>query len=373
MNCKSILFFITLLAFTGLDAQRKLVVVGTTNDLYMEHLVGAKESLSSIGRFYGLTPRQLAAYNGINPQAVLPMNTSIKIPISEDNIVQRAEYETSEPIYHIAGKGENLFRLSQRYFKVPVASLRNWNDLKTDAVKDGQAIIVGYIGGVKWAAINSTATQQGQQGQVFVKPPVLVPVNADPPPLKDPNVMDAVADGSRELKGEMKPMSESDKYFKKSADDKVRKAAEAAAVIVPAPVPLDEFREKLQTPVDNEVKITEADIHYIPKQNDEGYFGAIYAMETEVKQTRSKQTEAGIFKTLSGVTDRKYYILMNDIIPGTIVRVTTANNKSICARVLGSLPEIKGMESLQMRISNAAAAALGIFDAVFPITLTYTP
>ncbi len=368
MNCKSFLFFITLFALTSLEAQRKLIITGAVNDLYLTHTIGAKESLSSIGRFYGLTPRQIAAYNGINPQAVLPMNTDIKIPISEENIVQRPEYETSEPVYHIAGKGENLFRLSQRYFKVPVGSLRSWNDLKTDAVKDGQAIIVGYIGGVKWAAINAAAPQQAQ---VFVQPPVLVPKSADPPPLKDPNIMDAVTDGSRELKGEMKPLSESDKYFKKSADEKARKAAEAAAVIVPTPVSLDEFREKLQTPLDNEVKITEEDIHYIPKQNDEGYFGVIYAMEAGLKQSKSIQGQAGLFKTTSGVTDRKYYILVNDIIPGTIVRVTSSNNKSICARVLGPLPEIKGMESIQMRISNSAAAALGILDALFSVTLYY--
>lgn len=370
MNGKILLFIISLLVSSTLEAQRKLVVAGSGNDFYLTHSVGAKESLTSIGRFYALTARVLAAYNGINPQAVLPMNTTIKIPVSADNIVQSAEHETSEPIYHIAGKGENLFRLSQRYFKVPVSLLRNWNDLKTDAVKEGQAIIVGYIGGAKWTAMNSASPQQVQ---VFVQPPVLMPANADPPPLKDPNVMDAVADGSRELKGEMKPMSESDKYFKKSADEKARKAAEAAAIIVPAPVTLEAFREKIQTPIDQEVKITEEDIHYIPKQYDEGYFGAIYAMEVGEKQYKSKQGEVGIFKTLGGVTDRKYYILINDIMPGTIVRVTASNNKSICARVLGPLPEIKGMESLKMRISNAAAAALGIFDAVFSATVYYTP
>lgn len=369
MNYKSFLFIIALVCIARLQAQHKLIVLGTANDFYLQHMVGSKESLSSIGRVYGLTARQLSAYNGINPQSVLPMNTSLKIPLNEDNMVQIAEQENSEPVYHMAGKGENLFRLSQRYFKVPVASLRNWNDLKTDVVKEGQAIIIGYIGGAKWAAIQAVSPQ----GQVFVTPPVLVPVSGEPPPLKDPNVMDAVADGSRELKGEMKPMSETDKYFKKSADDKARKAAEAAAVIVPEPVSLNEFREKLPTQEDAEVKMEEEAIRYIPKQNDEGYFGAIYAMDKGEKQLKNKQGEAGLFKTLSGVTDRKYYVLINDIAPGTIVRVTAANNKSICARVLGPLPEIKGMGNLLLRMSNAAASVLGAFDTIFSVSLTYIP
>lgn len=89
--------------------------------------------------------------------AVLSPGVKLKIPLSEENLVQEQEFATSEPVFHIAGNGENLFRLSQRYFKVPLAKLREWNDLKTDVLKKGQAIVIGFIGGAKLAAMKADA------------------------------------------------------------------------------------------------------------------------------------------------------------------------------------------------------------------------
>ena len=105
--------------------------------------------------------------------------------------------------------------------------------------------------------------------------------------------------------------------------------------------------------------------------SDEGFFASLYDRDdlTLVQQYRSG--DAATFKTISGWTDRKYYVLINDIKPGTIVRITASNNKSICARVLSQLPVTKGDEGLLLRMNNAAASALGIKDEKFTVTLTF--
>ena len=272
------------------------------------------------------------------------------------------------PVYHIAGKGENLFRISQRYFKVPLAQLREWNNLSTDAVANGQELIVGFIGGSKLAAMKADATSPNSQ--VFIKPPV-VGKPVETPPLKDPNSMDATVDGVRELKnGVMKPLTESDKFFAKVAADKAKKEAEAAASIVPPPVPVDQFKQSNQPPP-TEYRINDDDVNYIPKANDEGYFGLIFAMEQSVKNKINKAGDIGMFKSTSGFSDRKFYALLNDVLPGTIVRITTSDNITVCARVLGPVPEIKGAPALMMRVSNATAAALGKTDTPFSANITY--
>lgn len=368
MYLKNYLFVVLLLMANFAIAQDKLIAAGTTGDLYLNHTVKGKETLSVLSRIYGATPRQIAAYNNINANAVLPLGTKLKIPLSAENLVQEQEFATSEPVYHIAGKGENLFRLSQRYNKVPVAQLREWNDLKSDALKNGQAIVIGFIGGAKLAAMKADAPNTN--GQVFVKPPV-IGVAVEPAPLKDPNVVDAAIDGSRELKkGEMKPMSETDKFFAKAAADRAKKDADAAASVVPPPVPVDQFKEANKV-APTEYRINEEDLRYLPKPNDEGYFGLIYQMDESSKNKINKAGDAGTFKSISGFSDRKFYALLNDVLPGTIVRITTADNKSVCARVLGPVPEIKGTPSLMMRVSNATAAALGKSDAPFAVNITY--
>lgn len=103
---------------------------------------------------------------------------------------------------------------------------------------------------------------------------------------------------------------------------------------------------------------------------EEGFFAQQYSVETTGLKLKTLTWESSIFKTMSGWDDKKYYVLANGIPEGTIVRLT-ANNKSVCAKVLGSLPSMKGDNGLQMRISNAAAAALGLEANRFQLMVTY--
>ncbi len=103
--------------------------------------------------------------------------------------------------------------------------------------------------------------------------------------------------------------------------------------------------------------------------DDEGLFVSSYAVNT--KNMQIKTGSAATFKSTSGWVDRKYYVLINDIPAGTIVRITANNNRSICAKVLGELPEMKENKNLVLRISNAGAAVLGISDARFDVKITY--
>lgn len=74
----------------------------------------------------------------------------------------------------------------------------------------------------------------------------------------------------------------------------------------------------------------------------------------------------GTFKTISGWKDKKYYALMNDAENGSIVKVKL-DNKFIYAKVLGPLPNVKDDAILMIRISNAAAAALGVNYDLFEV------
>ena len=54
-------------------------------------------------------------------------------------------------------------------------------------------------------------------------------------------------------------------------------------------------------------------------------------------------------------------MLMNDVVPGTIVKIgAIGSGKTVHAKVLGAVPPGKESEGLTLRLSNAAAAALGM-------------
>ena len=87
---------------------------------------------------------------------------------------------------------------------------------------------------------------------------------------------------------------------------------------------------------------------------------------------KSVTGQAGIFKSTSGWQDGKYYALMNNVPVGTIVKVTdAATTRSIFAKVLGQLPDMKESAGLSIRISNAAASELGAADGRFNVEMKY--
>lgn len=118
---------------------------------FLEHVIRRGETLSEIGRRYGVTVRQLQAANpGVNPR-LLRIGTRLVIPISGRARARtaaappnrRAEPGQVPPgTYHVVQRGETLWILSQRY-GVTIADLRRWNGLQTDDIlRVGQRLLV---------------------------------------------------------------------------------------------------------------------------------------------------------------------------------------------------------------------------------------
>ena len=86
---------------------------------------------------------------------------------------------------------------------------------------------------------------------------------------------------------------------------------------------------------------------------------------------KSASGMAGTFKSTSGWTDGKYYALMNGVTVGSIISVTATNGKTVYAKVLGQLPDMKESAGLLIRISNAASAELGLGEGKYSVDVKY--
>lgn len=104
-------------------------------------------------------------------------------------------------------------------------------------------------------------------------------------------------------------------------------------------------------------------------KSEEGYFATLFSDQKKSASFQTLDGTASVFKSISGWQDKKFYILTNEIPIGTIVKITTADFKTICAKVINALPDVSN--SIQYRLSDAAAAILGITNKTFQITVTY--
>ena len=102
---------------------------------------------------------------------------------------------------------------------------------------------------------------------------------------------------------------------------------------------------------------------------NEGYFASFFSNQKKAASFQTLNGTAAVFKSLSGWQDNKFYILTNELPVGTIVRITTSDFKSICAKVINALPEVGN--AIQYRLNDAAAAILGVTNKTFQVSVTY--
>lgn len=337
-------------------AQEKLIIMGTASDKYVLYSADGRESLQTISYLFGISVAKLSAYNNLNASVPLSKGTAIKIPVSLDNLV-RQKSDNNATVYHKIRKGDNFYRLSKEY-NVPLSLLREWNKMNSDVVKDGQLVMVGFMVNMPAMPNSSVSSNSGAKKSPEIFPPMRVTA----PVTK--------AEKTKETKSLNAPVTAGFYEAERAGKQKEEAKAQAQAA-VSAPVTeitlIAEPKESVKPVTKKRDELTD----YIPKEGDEGYFAADYAEHSKDQSQQFRSGDAATFKTISGWTDRKFYVLIDDVAPKTIVRITGSGNKSVCAMVLGPLQEIAGGAGLLLRMSNAAASALGFTEAKFTVTLSF--
>ena len=320
--------------------QGQLIIKGYGKDLHLEHKVSPKEGLFSIGRTYNVHPKALAAYNKLDMAKGLTVGQLIQIPLTDTNFSQASNKGT--PIYYTVGAKETLQKVSNLNNKVPLASLREWNKLAKDDLAAGKKLIVGFLVTGENAVAAQTAKKENKE------------TIDNPPPAEKKTEPDKSVTKNESSKEDKK--TEQDKPIVKNDSPKENKKTEQDKALAKD----DQAKENKKTePVSVRPPVTAT-----AQIAAQGYFKTDF--DQQVRSSPVSKTEtvtSGIFKMNSRPREVKYYLLADGVTPGTIIRVINPdNNKAIYAKVLGEMSGIRQNQGLDIRISNTAAASLGIIE-----------
>lgn len=311
MKIKFLIAVLLLINSFTLSAQDELMVQGTSPGLHLTHTVAPKENWYSVGRLFNMSPKDLAAANKLKMDAPLNIGQTIKIPLVAANFSQdghKAADEVLVPVYHTVQEKEWMYRISQNHNKVSVEHLQQWNKVSNDDIKAGMKLIVGYL-----------KVKQGQSALASAAKNVQPPVAVNKPQEK----------------------------------------------VVTHPAVKDPVLKEDKTPVKEEKK------EVVDKVESIDYNGGYFRPQFYSAGKAATGT-AGVFKSTSGWQDGKYYALMNNVPVGTIIKIDhPVTRKSIYAKVLGQLPEMKESAGLAIRLSDAAAAELGAGAYKFNVDVRY--
>jgi LysM repeat protein len=334
-------FIFCAFVFCSHAQQVELMIRSGAKGPYLDHKVAPKEGLYAIGRLYNVHPKFIADYNKLDLFSGLAIGQLIHIPLSDTNFTQKSTSGT--PVYYTVGANENLVKVSNASNKVPVQKLKDWNGLSSDNIGAGKKIIVGFLVSKEMAAVaaNNRVKQQ--------------PIKQEENPVV-----------RNEPKKEVKFVAIEEKPAAKPADTEDKSLVKAEPVKEPA-------QEVKQENKKTEPVFAKEDI-VVPAGAEEGYFKRSFDQQVKANPASKNATvTSGIFKTTSGWQDAKYYLLIDNVATGTIVKILNPeNNKAVYAKVLGEMNGIRQNQGLNIRISNAASAALGVTDTEkFILKLNY--
>jgi hypothetical protein len=319
VNMKMILFpVLVLLLVTQIASAQSadLMVKSGDKGLYLEHKVAPKQSFFAIGRLYNVHPKTVASFNKLDMAKGLVIGQLVQIPLTDTNFTQQGN--TGTPVYYKVGEKEGLMKVSGLHKDVKLETLRNWNGLTDNTVNAGAKLVVGFLLSKEMPAVTLSGAKQPKQEVVkeIVEPKKEI---AEKTPV--------VAEKKPEVKEEIKPREEVKETQKK-------------------PEPVFAKQETMTTSAEN------------------GFFK--YYFDQQVKKSPISQdatVTSGVFKTTSGWLDAKYYMLIDGVQPGTIIKlINPTNSKIIFAKVLGEMSGIRQNEGLNIRISSAAASALQVTE-----------
>jgi len=329
----SIFLFVFLIGISSFAQKNALIIEGTSPDLYLIHKVVPKENFYSIGRMYNVSPKDIASYNNLQFENGLSVGESLKIPLNSNNFSQSTSVtgaETLIPVYHHVQPKEGLYRVSVNYNKVPLSTIKQWNHLSSDEVTIGTSLIVGYL------KVNKDESKLAS-GSLASDEPV-VSNNSQSKPKPTPPIINE----------EKLPPAQS-----QAEQEKKEVTSNPSVDIAPT--------------VTNTTSGTKGTVNF-----SGGYFKKLYNDQLANKSPVDGVGSAGVFKSTSGWQDGKYYCFNNDAPPGSVIKVTNnATNKSVYAKVLDAIPDIKQNSGLSIIISNSAAEELGAENAKFDCLLSY--
>ncbi len=317
---------------------------GYAQSAYTLHTIESGESLSGLAKTYHTTVGDIMRMNAMHSDSKLVIGAKIKIPASSSPAPATPAKTVASPVTkktltHTVQSGESLYHISQTY-KIPVKTLITLNRLdNTGDIKVGQVLKVGDGSAAAPAKSRTTPTvADSSQHTSAASKPVELPQTVPPAVVNDNKTVTSTTTTSIEKPVVAQPQTMQPVT---STSDKA-----------------------ITTPVVQPVVSTA----FVPA--GEGFFSSQFRQNVEGRNEQTKTGASMTFKSASGWADKKFYVLMNNAPPGSIVKLANGNN-IVYAKVLWSLGAQKENEGLDFRISTAAAAALNITDEKFNLTITY--
>ena len=332
---------------------------------FILYKVEPKETLYSIAGKYNISVAELVQYNP-EAESGLKIGAILKVPAAAASSSSASMAGGGK--FHMVEKSETLYSISRQY-NVPVAQLKEWNNLSSDAISPGDRLRVSVPEGQASTQPKSNTTtvavQQasapandyaGKVVHTVESKETLFSIarmhDTTEEKIKEWNRLssDNISIGQKLIVGTTQGLA--------SRNDRPLMARNT------------EEEEKLRDHKynNNPISITQigdpSQEELLTKSSGGG-----------VAEGTRKITELGMAMVIVDTVNTKKYLALHKTAPvGTIMQVhNEMNNLSVFVRVVGKLPATGDNDKVLIKLSPKAFDKLGAYNDKFPVRLTYVP
>lgn len=123
--------------------------VDADGEKIFEHRMERKQTLFSLGKFYGLAVEELYYYNPGLKENSVPVGQPIRVPIPNKAIVRYKYNGFNEknhiPVVYVVKKGDTMFGVAKRYFRMEIGDVMQRNGLNSETLSVGQQLLMGWM------------------------------------------------------------------------------------------------------------------------------------------------------------------------------------------------------------------------------------
>lgn len=123
--------------------------VDAAGEKIFEHRIERKQTLFSLGKFYGLAVEELYYYNPGLKDNTVAVGQPIRIPIPNKAIVRYKYNGFNEknhiPVVYVVKKGDTMFGVAKRYFRMEIKDVMQRNGLNAETLSVGQHLLMGWM------------------------------------------------------------------------------------------------------------------------------------------------------------------------------------------------------------------------------------
>jgi len=156
----TLLFFVCLVSFkmlaTSLDTVKYtplndtiFISINEYDEKIYTHTMQPGQTLWSLTRFYGLKPEELVRFNKISNNQVVNPGDKVRIPIPNKAIIRFENPNANKaellPVCYVVKRGDTMFGIAQRQYKMPVDTLVKRNNIAGKPLQPGQVLHTGWI------------------------------------------------------------------------------------------------------------------------------------------------------------------------------------------------------------------------------------